>query len=128
MIEHVSVQVSDYSRSKDLYKKALAPLGYELSMDMPQHEAAGFAEGGHTSFWIEKDEHPKGVHVAFRANSKEEVDSFYKEALSVGSTDNGMPGYREDYGPGYYAAYVHDPDGNNIEAVWFDSSKETSAR
>ena len=69
-----------------------------------------------------------GSHVAFEAKNKEQVDSFYKEALRAGGKDNGAPGYRVDYWPGYYAAFVHDTDGNNVEAVWFDYSKVTNSK
>lgn len=122
MIEHTGVKVSDYGKAKEFYAKALAPLGYKNNMEFPG-EAAGFMEGGHTSFWIGVDEKPQGMHIAFAAKAKDEVDAFYEAAIAAGGEDNGKPGYR-DYSPGYYAAFVHDPDGNNIEAVWFDPSKE----
>ncbi|MEK7631071.1 MAG: VOC family protein [Patescibacteria group bacterium] len=123
MIAHTGLPVSDYKKAKEFYIKALAPLGYENNMEYG--EAAGFIEGGHTSFWIGKN--PKGVvplHVAFEAKNKEQVDEFYKVALAAGAADNGAPGYRTEYWPGYYAAFVHDADGHNIEVVWYDYSKE----
>ncbi|MDB5237920.1 MAG: putative lactoylglutathione lyase [Candidatus Kaiserbacteria bacterium] len=122
MIEHTGVQVKDVDSAKEFYQKVLGTLGYKMNMDMG--DAAGFMEGGHTSFWIGKDASPKGIHVAFRAESKEAVDTFYSVAISAGGTDNGAPGYRTDYSPGYYAAFILDADKNNIEAVWFDPSKE----
>ena len=123
MIAHTSLPVSDYQKAKEFYIKILAPLGYANNMEYG--EAAGFIEGGHTSFWIGTN--PKGViplHVAFEAKNKEQVDEFYKVALESGATDNGAPGYRTEYWPGYYAAFVHDADGHNIEVVWYDYSKE----
>jgi predicted lactoylglutathione lyase len=60
------------------------------------------------------------MHLAFEAKSKEEVEAFHKAALAAGARDNGRPGYRKDYWPGYYAAFVYDPDGHNVEAVWYD--------
>ena len=81
-------------------------------------------EGGQTSFWIAGKESVEPGHVAFEAKDKTSVDNFYKEALAAGGKDNGAPGYRTDYWVGYYAAFVLDPDGNNVEAVWFDYSKE----
>jgi predicted lactoylglutathione lyase len=63
------------------------------------------------------------THLALEAGSRDQVDAFYKAALAAGASDNGAPGYREEYWPGYDAAFVHDPDGHNIEAVWYDDSK-----
>jgi catechol 2,3-dioxygenase-like lactoylglutathione lyase family enzyme len=121
MIAHTSVSVTDYAKAKDLYSKMLAPLGYEVGMDLPEYKVAGFAQGGKTDFWIgESADSSAGVHVAFAADSQQEVQSFYDAALAAGATDNGTPGYRKEYSPGYYGAFVHDFDGNNIEAVWMD--------
>ena len=72
--------------------------------------------------WIVRMDAIVPTHLAFEANSREEVEAFYQAALAAGATDNGGPGYR-DYWPGYYAAFVYDPDGHNIEAVWYDYSK-----
>lgn len=124
MIEHISLAVRDYNKAKEFYSKALAPLGYVLNMDMPKYKAAGFMEGGHTSFWINQKANSQKGHVAFSGKDKEAVENFYKAALGAGGKDNGAPGYRKDYSPGYYAAFVHDADGNNIEAVWFDPERE----
>jgi catechol 2,3-dioxygenase-like lactoylglutathione lyase family enzyme len=120
MIAHTSLPVSDYRRSKTFYLKALAPLGY--SNNMEYGEAAGFNDGQNTDFWISKVSTVVPMHVAFEAKSREQVEAFYQAALAAGAKDNGAPGYR-NYWPGYYAAFVHDPDGNNIEAVWYDYSK-----
>jgi len=122
MIAHTSIPVSDYKKAKDFYTKVLATLGYEQTMEYG--EAAGFSDGSNeknTDFWIGTNE--KGVvplHLAFRAQNKDEVENFYKTALANGAKDNGAPGYRKDYWPGYYAAFFHDADGHNIEAVWYD--------
>jgi catechol 2,3-dioxygenase-like lactoylglutathione lyase family enzyme len=120
MIAHTSLGVSDYPRSKDFYTKALTPLGYQNNMEYG--EGAGFNDGKNTDFWISKQSKVVPTHVAFEARSREEVHAFHKAALDAGGKDNGAPGYR-DYWPGYYAAFVYDPDGNNIEAVWYDYSK-----
>ena len=120
MIAHASLPVSNYNAAKEFYKKALAPLGYEFTEDHPEWGAGGYKEGDNTSFWIGTKEKVVGGHVAFEAKNKEQVDNFYKEALAAGATDNGAPGYRKEYWSGYYAAFVHDADGNNVEAVWFD--------
>ncbi len=122
MIAHTSLPVSDYKKAKEFYVTILAPLGYKQTMEYG--EAAGFEEGGHTSFWIGKNE--KGViplHVAFEVKDKKSVDEFHKVALAAGAKDNGAPGYRKEYWPGYYAAFVHDADGHNVEAVWYDYSQ-----
>ena len=123
MIAHAMLAVTDYEKAKLFYQKALAPLGYEFTEDHPDWKAGGYKEGGHTSFWIGEKPSVVAGHVAFEAKSAAEVDGFYKTAMASGGTDNGAPGYRVDYWPGYYAAFVHDADQNNIEAVWFDYSK-----
>lgn len=122
MIAHTSMPVGDYQQAKAFYTKVLSTLGYTQTMEYG--EAAGFNDGKNTDFWIGTN--PKGVvpfHIAFEAKSKQEVDNFYQTALAAGATDNGAPGYRTDYWPGYYAAFVYDADGHNIEAVFFDYAK-----
>jgi catechol 2,3-dioxygenase-like lactoylglutathione lyase family enzyme len=120
MIAHTGLAVSDYRASKAFYEKALAPLGYKSNMEFG--EQGGFNDGKNTDFWIGKSDVVAKTHLAFEAKSKEEVEGFYKEALAAGGKDNGGPGYRREYWPGYYAAFVYDPDGHNIEAVWYDYS------
>lgn len=119
MIAHTGVSVKDYKKGKDFYQKALAPLGYRLKMDFPQWKAGGFMEGGHTSFWIGVRKSFAPSHTAFLAKNKASVHNFHKAALAAGAKDNGEPGFRPDYGPTYYAAFVLDPWGNNIEACYF---------
>lgn len=121
MIAHASLPVSNYKKSKAFYKKALRPIGYKQNMEYG--EAAGFMEGGQTSFWIGKNDIVVPGHIAFEAKSKKEVNEFYTAALKAGAKNNGKPGYRKEYWPGYYAAFVYDLDGHNIEAVYFDYSK-----
>ena len=121
MIAHTSLSVSDYRRAKSFYLKALEPLGYKNNMEYG--EAAGFNDGKNTDFWISANDKVVPTHLAFEAKNQKEVEAFYKAALAAGGKDNGGPGYR-DYSPGYYAAFVYDPDGNNIEAVWYDPAKE----
>ena len=117
MIEHTGLQVTDIEKAKFFYTEALAPLGYKLNMDFG--DAAGFKEGGHTSFWVMKATKPAKMHVAFRAKDRKSVQAFHKAALKAGGKDNGKPGLRKDYSPDYYAAFILDTDGNNIEAVCF---------
>ncbi|HQT82999.1 MAG TPA: VOC family protein [Candidatus Paceibacterota bacterium] len=118
MIEHVSIPVSDYRRAVQFYTAALKPLGYKLKYEWAP-DAAGFMEGGHASFIIAVQKRPQATHIAFRARSKKAVQDFYAAALKAGAKDNGAPGFRRDYGPNYYAAFVHDADGNNVEACYF---------
>lgn len=120
MIAHTTLLVSDYKKSKAFYVQALTPLGYKNNMEVG--EAAGFNDGKNTDFWIVQSDSLAPIHVAFEASSRVEVEAFYEAALAAGAIDNGEPGYR-DYWPGYYAAFVHDSDGHNIEAVWYDYSK-----
>jgi catechol 2,3-dioxygenase-like lactoylglutathione lyase family enzyme len=121
VIAHASLHVSNYQKSKAFYVAALAPLGYRNNME--SEESAGFNDGKNTDFWISKETEVTPAHLAFETDSRSKVEAFHKAALSAGAKDNGGPGYR-DYSPGYYAAFVLDPDGNNIEAVWYDPSKE----
>lgn len=121
MIAHTTLHVSDYKKSKEFYIRVLKTLGYSNNMEFG--EAAGFNDGKNTDFWIAKKDTVVATHVAFEAKNKEEVDSFHKEALAAGAKDNGAPGYRKDYWPGYYAAFIHDGDGHNVEAVWYDYSQ-----
>jgi len=122
MIDHVGIPVSDYARAKLFYQAALAPLGYSLIMEVQQDEndapAAGFGADGKPDFWIGAEGGlNKAVHVAFVAKDRAAVDAFHRAALKSGGKDNGAPGLRPHYHPNYYAAFVLDPDGHNIEAV-----------
>jgi catechol 2,3-dioxygenase-like lactoylglutathione lyase family enzyme len=124
MIHHTSVAVSNYAKGKAFYETILAPLGYTIGKDVPDFKAAGFKDGnGDQDFWLGESDKEGTVHVAFVAKSKEAVEAFHAAGLNAGGTDNGAPGYRDMYHPGYYAAFIHDPDGNNIEAVWMDPTK-----
>ena len=131
MIEHVSVPVSDYKKSTAFYSKAIKPLGYQLWRKYPPM-AAGYCEGESTSLWlVAKKGKVQPIHVALGAKSKKVVDEFYAKGLKTGGRDNGVPGFRLDYGDNYYAAFVLDPDGNNIEACYFGAKApkpKTSAK
>jgi catechol 2,3-dioxygenase-like lactoylglutathione lyase family enzyme len=122
MLDHVGFPVSDYARSKAFYEKALAPLGYSLIMEVAQTAndlpAAGFGANGKPDFWIGGEGGlNKPIHIAITAKDRATVDAFYRAAMAAGGTDNGPPGLRPHYHPNYYAAFVLDPDGHNIEAV-----------
>jgi catechol 2,3-dioxygenase-like lactoylglutathione lyase family enzyme len=108
--------VSDCERSRSFYEAALAPLGIAPVAEPPAG-SAGFAAADGSDFWIEQAERAsEGVHVAFAAPDRAAVAAFHAAALRAGGVDNGDPGLR-DYHPDYYAAFVLDPDGNNVEAV-----------
>jgi catechol 2,3-dioxygenase-like lactoylglutathione lyase family enzyme len=122
MLDHVGFPVSDYARSKAFYEKALAPLGYSMIMEVAQTAndlpAAGFGANGKPDFWIGGEGGlNKPIHIAITAKDRATVDAFYRAAMAAGGKDNGPPGLRPHYHPNYYAAFVLDPDGHNIEAV-----------
>ena len=121
MIDHVSIKVKDVEQAKAFYEAALAPLGYARGIEYPGGMQL-LVEGEPGDVWVAPL--PEGAeavptHVALRAGDAAAVDAFYEAALAAGGTDNGAPGPR-DYHPGYYAAFVYDPEGNNIEAVIHD--------
>ena len=128
MIDHISVLVSDYQRSKAFYLAALAPLGYELVMELSRDQVPELGSShvcglgaGSPDLWLAPTAATiVPTHLAFRAQSKEQVDAFYQAALAAGGRDNGAPGPRPIYHPGYYGAFVLDPDGYNVEAVIHD--------
>ena len=118
MIDHITIAVSDLQKSKRFYEIAFVPLGYSLSF------------GKEGSFWAfdvgdglfeiqQSDSQPPltRIHVAFRVRTRTEVDEFYRAALGAGAQDNGPPGPRPEYTETYYAGFVLDPDGYNIEAM-----------
>ena len=123
MLDHVGIRVSDFERSKRFYEEALSPLGYELIMQ-PRHRAAGLGRSGKPDFWISQGEPGHPAHVAFAAADRATVKAFHEAAVAAGGRDNGRPGLRPEYYPSYYAAFVLDPDGNNIEAVCHRSGEE----
>ena len=116
IIDHLGLAVSDYGKSKAFYTQALAPLGIVLVVEVKGW--AGFGRGGKPEFWFgQASEAQRPMHIAFTAENREQVDAFYKAALTAGAKDNGAPGVREIYHPHYYGAFVIGPDGHNIEAV-----------
>ena len=119
MIDHITICVSNYDRSRDFYHRVLAKVGYVLHMEINGY--AGFGPAQFKSvFWIKAGKPSPEVHVAFRTKTRLDVREFYSEALLAGARDNGAPGVREQYHPSYYAAFAFDPDGYNIEAVCLD--------
>jgi len=121
MIDHLSVVVSDYARSKAFYVQALAPTGHSQVTELRAptgQESAGFCHADGSDFWISQGGAiSPPIHIAFRVSSRAAVDAFYKAAVAAGGRDNGAPGLRSHYHANYYSAFVLDPDGHNIEAV-----------
>ena len=122
MIDHISFGVTDFERSAAFYDQAFAPLGVRRLFDVPEEHTDGVKVTGYGDdrpwFWIAEENATSGMmHVALRATCRADVDAFYAAAIRAGGTDNGPPGLRPHYHPDYYAAFVLDPDGHNIEAV-----------
>ena len=123
MIDHTGLQVSDPTKSRPFYEKALAPLGYSVLREIPKEFTGGKVVFGmgiapKPDFWVaEGTPNAPPIHIAFRAESRAQVDAFYAAAMAAGGRDNGPPGPRPHYHASYYGAFVLDPDGHNIEAV-----------
>ena len=117
--DHVGLSFGDYATSLTFYEAALAPLGIKTLMKFEDEGGKIAGMGAEQPFFWVGDGGAQGgrVHVAFAAKSRAEVDAFYAAAIAAGGKDNGAPGLRTNYHPNYYAAYVFDPDGHNIEAV-----------
>jgi catechol 2,3-dioxygenase-like lactoylglutathione lyase family enzyme len=123
MIDHTGVNVSRPDVSRRFYEQALAPLGYAVLAEIPKEFTGGRVVLGYgvapkADFWLaEGTPNEPRMHIAFSADSREQVDSFYRAAIAAGGKDNGPPGPRPHYHESYYGAFVLDPDGHNIEAV-----------
>ena len=115
MFDHIGLRVKDLEAAARLYKAMLAPLGHVPGASGDGY--AGFGPKDKPALWLHEDRKAAGAHVALRAENREAVDAFHKAGLKAGAKDNGKPGLRTDYGPTYYAAFLIDPDGNNVEAV-----------
>jgi catechol 2,3-dioxygenase-like lactoylglutathione lyase family enzyme len=113
--DHIGLNVADFARSKAFYAEALGPLGYELIVDA--EGVAGFGANGDADFWIQEGEPRAPIQIAFASPDRATVDAFHAAALAAAGKDNGQPGLRPHYHEHYYGAFVHDPDGNNVEAV-----------
>lgn len=118
MFDHVKFGVRDYAVSKAFYLQALAPIGVSVVGEGEPSYGAELSAGGESSLCLfETTETPAHLHIAFVAPRREQVDAFHRAALAAGGRDNGPPGLRPKYHPNYYAAFVIDPDGHNIEMV-----------
>ncbi|HWJ86530.1 MAG TPA: VOC family protein [Pelagibacterium sp.] len=120
LIDHIHLRVADLERSRAFYRAVLAALGRELTYDGEKSFASD-------ELYVDAaDDYVTRVHLAFQADGPEMVARFYEAALAAGAKDNGTPGERP-YHRGYYACFVLDPDGNNIEAVWHGPSTRSAA-
>lgn len=143
MLDHIGLTVKDFEASKAFYDAALAPLGIEVVMRVTPDQTGGSShvgygpsvdrrdiQAGKPSFWI--GDAPStatgSMHVAFLAANRSQVDAFHAAALAAGGRDNGAPGLRPHYHPGYYGAFVISPEGVNVEAVFHGGPQAFSAR
>jgi catechol 2,3-dioxygenase-like lactoylglutathione lyase family enzyme len=119
MYDHLTLRVRDLQASLRFYRRVLEPLGRVVASS--DETSAGLGPEGAPSFWLLANpaEPSRAVHIAFRARDRAEVEAFHRAGLANGGRDNGSPGPRPDYSPTYYAAFLLDPDGNNIEAVHY---------
>jgi catechol 2,3-dioxygenase-like lactoylglutathione lyase family enzyme len=118
MFDHIGINVQDWQKSRAFYGRALAALGYGEVMAFEEWRACAWGPEGKPAFWAsQREPYGTGTHIAFEVGDRATVDAFHEAALASGGTDNGPPGLREHYHPTYYAAFVLDPDGNNVEAV-----------
>ncbi|MET0594759.1 MAG: VOC family protein [Polyangiaceae bacterium] len=117
MIDHIQLKVKNYEKSRQFYARALEPLGYGVEYEDAAAKSAGFGTKGAIDLWIGEGTPVSKLHIAFRAKDRQAVAKFHAAALASGGSDNGAPGVRADYSPTYYAAFVIDPDGNNLELV-----------
>ena len=120
-LDHIGIKTVDFKIAKAFYEKALAPLDIVPIMVMEEDyfSGVGFGRDGKPDFWVSTGPSATSpIHICFAARSSHEVDAFYAAALAAGAKDNGAPGIRKEYHPGYYGAFVLDPDGHNLEAVF----------
>ena len=117
MYDHIGFAVKDIAASVRFYTAVLAPLGYVLCSS--DETSAGLGPKDAPALWLYRSDKPRpaATHIAFSASSRKAVDRFHVAGIEAGGRDNGAPGVRADYAPTYYAAFLVDPDGNNVEAV-----------
>ncbi|GAB4557114.1 MAG: VOC family protein [Haliangiales bacterium] len=115
-MDHISLPISDVTRSKTFYEATLAPLGWACS-GWRDGLFVGFKKPGAPALYLNVASATAPAHLAFKAETEAEVQAFFQAGQAAGGVDNGAPGPRTSYGPSYYAAFLLDPDGHNIEAV-----------
>jgi catechol 2,3-dioxygenase-like lactoylglutathione lyase family enzyme len=123
MIDHIGVGTADFETSRRFYDAALTAIGISAIVELTPEQTGGYhgvgyGKDGKAFFWLGGGgTRGAGIHLAFQAPSRAQIDAFYKAAIANGGTDNGPPGLRPYYHPDYYAAFVFDPNGINVEAV-----------
>lgn len=117
MFDHILIRVASFTTALRFYTAALAPLGYVPQYVDEAAKSAGFGPQGAVGLWIAQGSPAARIHIALRSPSRAAVGAFHAAAMRAGAQDNGGPGLRPDYGSTYYAAFVFDPDGNNLEAL-----------
>ena len=123
MIDHTGLVASDFEKAKEFYSKTLSAIGYARLLEFPASvtghtDVAGFGAPPKPDFWVSRGSpNQPRMHVAFRVETRAQVDAFFKAGIAAGGRDNGPPGLRPHYHPHYYGAFILDPDGHNIEAV-----------
>ena len=133
MLDHFSISVKDYDQSLKFYDETLGILGYKrmMAFEIPENgcKLAGYGLGLRPNLWISdmgRDEEiiglARGVHIAFSAPNAEAVQKWYSKCLELGGKDNGAPGIRPEYHPGYYGAFIIDPSGWRVEACFHQHS------
>jgi catechol 2,3-dioxygenase-like lactoylglutathione lyase family enzyme len=126
-LDHISAPVKDLRAARKFYEAALGAIGMKINMDVG--EAFGMGSKDQKIFWLARDRKAGGGgHYAFTVEHREEVDAFYQAAIDAGGKDNGKPGPRPNYGPNYYAAFVKDKEGNNVEVVCYARAPKRAAR
>ncbi len=127
MIDHTSIAVSDFTKALHFYDATLGELGYTRLMIFEDSQTAGYGANNKPAFWISTQGNSeefigkaRGVHIAFLAPNVETINNWYQRCLKLGGVDNGAPGPRKEYHPGYYGAFIIDPDGWRIEACLHD--------
>jgi catechol 2,3-dioxygenase-like lactoylglutathione lyase family enzyme len=118
VLDHITVNVRDLKAARAFYSAALGAIGMKINLDFSS--AFGIGSRNENIFWLARDRTASGDgHYAFRVDHRAEVDAFHAAAMAAGGRDHGKPGPRPDYGPNYYAAFVKDREGNNIEVVCY---------
>jgi catechol 2,3-dioxygenase-like lactoylglutathione lyase family enzyme len=126
-LDHISVPVKNLRAARAFYEAALGAIGMKVNLDFPS--AFGVGSRDENVFWLSRDRRAAGHgHYAFRVDHREEVDAFFDAAIAAGGVDHGRPGPRPDYGPNYYAAFVKDREGNNIEVVCYARARKQIGR
>jgi catechol 2,3-dioxygenase-like lactoylglutathione lyase family enzyme len=126
-LDHITVPVRDLKTARAFYRRALGALGMKVNLEFGS--AFGMGSKKENIFWLSRDKKASGHgHYAFRVDRRDEVDAFFSAALAAGGATEGRPGPRPGYGPHYYAAFVRDPEGNNIEAVCYSRERANGAK